>query len=129
MTERLPTLALLTRSAADVRGACERLLPALAAFAGSSYSGAIAPCASQIGSGSLPVDRLASSAVVLAPAGDSKRTRGAGRALEALARRLRALPVPVIGRVHDGALWLDLRCLTAADEARLLRQLQALPPC
>lgn len=129
VTERLPTLALLTRSAADVRGACERLLPALAAFAGGSYSATIAPCASQIGSGSLPVDRLASSAVVLAPAGDSKRTRGAGRALEALARRLRALPVPVIGRVHDGALWLDLRCLTAADEARLLRQLQALPPC
>jgi seryl-tRNA(Sec) selenium transferase len=31
--------------------------------------------------------------------------------------------VPVICRVHDGALWLDLRCLI--DEAQLVRQLEA----
>jgi L-seryl-tRNA(Ser) seleniumtransferase len=101
------------------------VLPAFARYAGAGFAARIERCASQIGSGSLPVERLASAAVVLAPVA----ARGAGRAVEALAQRLRALPVPVIGRVHDGALWLDLRCLTAADEARLLRQLQALPPC
>jgi L-seryl-tRNA(Ser) seleniumtransferase len=117
--ERLPTLRLLTRSEADVRAACERLLQRFAAFAGPAFTASIASCASQIGSGSLPVERLASCAIVLAPAS----TKGAGRALDALTRRLRGLPVPVIARVHDGALWLDLRCLN--DETLLERQLEA----
>lgn len=117
LPERLPTLALLTRPAADIAAACERLLPAFSGFAGPAFSAKIAPCASQIGSGSLPVERLPSSAVVLTPVA----SKGAGRALDALVRRLRALPVPVIGRVHEGALWLDLRCLV--DEPRLRQQL------
>jgi L-seryl-tRNA(Ser) seleniumtransferase len=121
VSERLPTLRLLTRSQADIRAACERLLQPFAAFAGSGFEARIAPCASQIGSGSLPVERLASCAVVLAPT----RAKGAGRALDALARRLRGLPVPVIGRVHDGALWLDLRCLI--DEVQLAQQLEQAP--
>ncbi len=56
----------------------------------------------------MPVDRLPSHALRIQPAGPK---RGNGRALERLAARLRALPVAVIGRIADGALWLDLRCL------------------
>lgn len=41
--------------------------------------------------------------------------------LEALAARWRLLPVPVIGRVYDGRLWLDLRCLE--DETRFMEML------
>jgi L-seryl-tRNA(Ser) seleniumtransferase len=119
MTERLPVLALLTRSAADVRAACERMLPLCAAFAGARFIAHVAECASQIGSGSLPVERLPSAAIVLTPAPG----KGAGRALEALVARLRALPVPVLGRVTDGALWLDCRTLLAQDEATLAVQL------
>ncbi len=120
LPERLPVLALLTRSAADIRAAAERMQPLFARFAGPAFTLRIDDCSSQIGSGSLPVERLPSAALVLTPA----QAKGAGRALEALSQRLRSLPVPVVGRVHDGALWLDCRTLLAADEATLAEQLQ-----
>jgi L-seryl-tRNA(Ser) seleniumtransferase len=116
---RLPVLGLLTRTRADIRAACERMRPFFVRFAGDAFAVRIADCASQIGSGSLPVERLESAAIVLAPVS----AKGAGRALEALSARLRALPVPVVGRVHDDALWLDCRTLLAADEATLAGQL------
>ena len=47
-------------------------------------------------------------------------TRGRGARLKALAAKLRALPVPVVGRVAGDALLLDLRCLE--DEAGFLAQ-------
>jgi L-seryl-tRNA(Ser) seleniumtransferase len=118
LEERLPTLALLSRPAHDIRAAAERLLPALQAFAGDSLVVRVEACASQIGSGALPVDRLPSFALHV-----SSRVRRGGRALEQLARRLRALPVPVLGRINDDALWLDCRTLLAADEAILATQL------
>jgi len=70
-------------------------------------------CLSQIGSGALPLDTLASAALVI-------RSRGSQRELEQLASALRVLPRPVIGRIADGALRLDLRCLAASDEPSLL---------
>ena len=41
-----------------------------------------------------------------------------------LARALRKLPIPVIGRIEGGRVLLDLRCLE--DEAAFLGQLPAL---
>jgi L-seryl-tRNA(Ser) seleniumtransferase len=119
LPERLPTLGLLVRGADDIRAACERLAAPFARFAGGSFAARIEACGSQIGSGAQPVQRLSSWAVVLAPVA----AKGAGRRVEALSQRLRELPVPVIGRVQDNALWLDLRCLR--DEAALLAQLGA----
>ena len=52
------------------------------------------------------------------------RERGGGRALDALAAAFRALPIPVIGRIEDGAFVLDLRCLD--DERGFVAQLGAL---
>jgi L-seryl-tRNA(Ser) seleniumtransferase len=50
--------------------------------------------------------------------------KGEGRYLKRLEEKLRRLPVPVIGRIADGALRLDLRCLE--DEAGFVAQLHHL---
>ena len=116
LAEDLPTLRRLTRAQDAIRATAERLLPALAAFAGAEYQLESAPCLSQIGSGSLPVDRLPSWGIAIAP------LDGRGGTLEKLAERLRRRPSPVIGRLNDGKLWLDMRCME--DEDGLLRNLR-----
>ena len=78
---------------------------------------------SQIGSGARPLESLPSAALVVRPGGGK---RGQGRRLERLARDLRGLPIPVIGRIEDGALVLDLRCLD--DEAAFAGQLAPAAP-
>ena len=45
------------------------------------------------------------------------------RRLLALQRALLDMPVPVVGRIHDGSLLLDLRCLD--EESLLIAQLVA----
>ena len=114
LAERLPTLRLLGRDAASIRAQAELLLPQVAPNY-PDFDVCIEPCQSQIGSGSLPVDRLPSEALTFTP------RDGRGSHLEALSARWRALPTPVIGRIYDGRMWLDLRCLE--DEARFLEML------
>jgi len=81
----------------------------------------VLPCKSQIGSGSLPVDRLDSACIAIGPPSGAKRS---GSFPERLAASFRALPIPVLGRVEDGQLRLDLRCLDgSADEQLFARQL------
>ncbi|GAP33731.1 L-seryl-tRNA(Sec) selenium transferase [Piscinibacter sakaiensis] len=117
----LPTLRLLTRPADEIAAQARRLAPALAELLGPGWTVEVVGLQGQIGSGSLPVERLPSAGLALAPATGRK---GAGRALDGLADALRSLPVPVIGRIADDRLLLDLRCLD--DDARLADQWPAL---
>ncbi|WP_127089284.1 L-seryl-tRNA(Sec) selenium transferase [Aquabacter cavernae] len=119
LAQRLPTLRLLARTAPDLEAAALRLAPVVAALLGPHVTVSTCACRSQIGSGALPTETLDSHALSLRP-------EGGGGALDALAARLRALPVPVIGRMEDGALLLDLRCLE--DEAAFLAALRAAEP-
>jgi L-seryl-tRNA(Ser) seleniumtransferase len=121
LAERLPALRLLTRGEAELRQLAERIAPAVAQALGTRASVQVLPCRSQIGSGSLPVDRLPSACVAIgAPAG----ARRAGRLPERLAEALRGLPRPVIGRIEDGQVRLDMRCLDGAEaEATFVAQL------
>jgi L-seryl-tRNA(Ser) seleniumtransferase len=121
LAERLTTLRLLTRPQPEIQALAERLRTTVAAAFSGLASVSVQPCASQIGSGALPVDRLPSAALVLSPL---RSGRGSGTALKALERAFRELPRPVIGRIHEGALWLDLRCLE--DEQAFAAQLAAL---
>jgi L-seryl-tRNA(Ser) seleniumtransferase len=117
LRERLTALRLLTRSQQEIEAVAQRMRPVLAAGLKGRAQVDVRACASQIGSGSLPVDRLPSAALVITPA---VKGRGAGTALKVLEKQLRDLPIPIVGRVHDGSLWLDLRCLE--DEAAFSAQ-------
>ncbi|MEG9605836.1 L-seryl-tRNA(Sec) selenium transferase [Serratia marcescens] len=117
LAEQLPTLRLLTRPQLEMQQAAERLLVALTPRFTADFELRAEPCWSQIGSGSLPVDRLPSYALTFTP------RDGRGATLEALAERWRRLPQPVIGRLGDGRLWLDLRCLE--QEGALIDALSA----
>ena len=122
LSKTLPSLRLLGRPRAEIEAQARRVRPALAACLGADWTVEVVRCRSQIGSGALPVDRLPSAGLRCAPASGAKRGRSSK--LQALAAELRTLPVPVIGRVHDGALTLDLRCLD--DEADFVAQLDRL---
>ena len=106
LAERLPTLRALTRSVEEIEAQAHRLAPAV-------EGAEVVAVASQIGSGSLPVERLESRALALSAPG--------GKALEARAAAFRRLPIPVIGRISEGRLLFDLRTLD--DEDAFLSQL------
>ncbi len=120
LTQKLPTLRLLTRDMADIRQQAEALLAAVSRVLQPRYTVSVEDCLSQIGSGSLPVETLPSAAIRIAP------RSGEDSELRQLSERLRKLPMPVIGRLHRGALWLDLRCLETEQEAQFINQLDAL---
>ncbi|MEG1212911.1 MAG: L-seryl-tRNA(Sec) selenium transferase [Leclercia sp.] len=114
LAEKLPTLRLLSREAAAIHRQGERLREPIAAHY-PEFEVRVEDCLSQPGSGSLPVDRLPGAALTFTP------RDGRGGQLDALALRWRSLPVPVLGRIKDGRLWLDLRCLE--NEAQFLEML------
>ncbi|MBM3356667.1 MAG: L-seryl-tRNA(Sec) selenium transferase [Betaproteobacteria bacterium] len=107
----LPALAALTRPADEIREQAGRLLPAVTAALRGKAEAEILACRSQIGSGSLPTDLIPSAAIAVSVSG---KRRGALAAT--IASAFRALPVPVIGRVKDGAFVMDLRCLDHEQE-------------
>ena len=122
LADRLTTLRLFTRTQTDMQQQAEQLVPVMQAALGQAWIVETAAMNSQIGSGALPIDNLPSWGLKLYPASGKQ----AGRQLTQLEARLRKLPRPVIGRLHDDALWLDLRCLEASMQPQFEKQLQYL---
>ena len=122
LAERLTTLRLLTRPAAAMRAQAETVLPLLQSVLGAAYVVTAEAMKSQIGSGALPVDQLPSFGLAIRSAPASRLSNPLG----VLEQRLRALPCPVIGRIGQDTLWLDLRCLEAAHETAFITQLAEL---
>ena len=119
LAERLPTFRMLARSKQDIEAMARRLAPVVGKTIGVSFAVTVADCASQIGSGALPVETVPSSGLKIQAA----KARG-GRELNALSMAFRRLPIPVVGRIEDQALVFDLRCLT--DETVFNANLQKL---
>ena len=120
LAARLPALRLLTRPVGEIRALGERLLSAIERALQEVAEVSLAETRSQIGSGALPVSLLPSVALALRPVGQRS-----GGAVEALARELRGLPIPVIGRIEAGCVLLDLRCLE--DDEAFIEQICYLP--
>jgi L-seryl-tRNA(Ser) seleniumtransferase len=119
---RIPTLRLLARKQDDIQATAARVSTMLDTALGDRYEISLEHCQSQIGSGSLPAERLDSIALVIRPTA----AKGVGTALKRLATAFRNLSMPVIGRIQDDAFWLDLRCLEAGNEDAFTSQLDAL---
>lgn len=120
LVERLPTLRLLTRDVADITAQAQELLPLVQSALAKQFEVSVSSCHSQIGSGSLPVDTIPSTALCIAP------VSGEDAAVRELAGALRQGTLPIIGRLHKGALWLDMRCLEATQQTAFLAQLHSL---
>jgi L-seryl-tRNA(Ser) seleniumtransferase len=120
LAEKLPALRWLARPVAEIEVIATRLLPAMTGWVGEHGTVSIISVHSQVGSGAQPAGALPSAAIAIHPSGGN---RGRGSRLKKLSEALRALPIPVIGRVENDTLVLDLRCLD--DEAGLTSQLAA----
>lgn len=121
LAERLTSLRILTRPAADIEAQAQRVAPLIAQQLGSSWQVDVCAALGMIGSGAQPIARLPSAALCIRPQGARKERN---RALTALMAALRALPIAVVGRLDDDALWLDLRQLD--DENLFIAQLSEL---
>jgi L-seryl-tRNA(Ser) seleniumtransferase len=109
----VPALAMLGAPAAALRGRAEALAAACGQVAGLALE--VVAVASAVGGGAMPLAELPSWGIALA-----------GRPAAALDAGLRAAPVPVIGRVLDDRLVLDVRTIGAADEVEVVAAVRGL---
>jgi L-seryl-tRNA(Ser) seleniumtransferase len=100
--EELPTLRMLHAPVSEMKERARRLAEELRA---ADLEVDVVPSVARSGGGTLPAHEIPSFAVRLT------ETDG-----ESLAERLRAAEPPLVGRVHDGKVWLDVRTLLPGDE-------------
>jgi L-seryl-tRNA(Ser) seleniumtransferase len=100
--DAIPTPRMLGVSNAALRATAEQLAAAIGTVAGIAI--AVEPCTSAVGGGAMPTAQLASWAVTLQ-----------GPPADQLDRTLRSAARPVVARIEDGRVWLDVRTI-APDE-------------
>jgi len=113
--ERLPVLRMITAPPAELRARAEGFARELAAAA-PALAPSLAPSESAVGGGAAPDLGLATTAIALDPG-----PRGA----DAMAGALRRGAPPVVVRVADGRVLIDLRTIRPDEEAPLLSALVA----
>jgi L-seryl-tRNA(Ser) seleniumtransferase len=107
--EAVPTVAMLTAGSRELREKARRLSE-LAGEPAVWVELEVATCDSAVGGGAMPDAELASWGVALR----SREPDRPGCTTGAIDRKLRAAPIPIIGRIVDDRLILDVR--TIADD-------------
>jgi L-seryl-tRNA(Ser) seleniumtransferase len=110
----LPTLKMLDTPTKVVKARAEHLAERLAQIVPNLVVD-VAPSLARSGGGTLPLYEIDSYAVRLMD--DTKD-------VDAMAGRLRSVDPPVLGRVGEGRLWLDVRTLLDGDEEAILRAVE-----
>ncbi len=119
LPQRLSVLQLLTRPASEMQTQALRLIPKIQeALNVCGLTVSSRAVKSQIGSGSLPVERLPSIALAL-----EAMLKVNERLVVRLERLLRASDTAVIGRLAGKALLLDLRCMPEDKESLFVEQM------
>ena len=111
---RIPTLRMLSRRAATLRGRAQRVARRLKQALGKRAKIAVVQSKGQVGGGALPFAELAGPVVTITTPHLSA---------DALATRLRALPVPIIVRIERDRVVVDLRTVLEHDTRDLQRGL------
>ena len=111
----IPTAVMLGRSIEDVTAAARALAEAIAEAHPGRYRSEVIATDSTTGGGSSPLVRVASAAVALTSTTDSA---------SALAAHLRRGDPPVVARVDDGRVLLDVRTLLPGDPRRIVAALR-----
>jgi L-seryl-tRNA(Ser) seleniumtransferase len=109
----IPTVRMIGRTSEALHADAHRLREQLGNIAGLTIS--IEACTSTVGGGAMPTAQLPSWAIVIA-----------GRSADALDKQLRAAPVPVVARIEDGKLWLDVRTINEDDVDDLIAAVRRL---
>ncbi|MFM8302433.1 MAG: L-seryl-tRNA(Sec) selenium transferase [Gemmatimonadota bacterium] len=105
----IPALAMLTETPEVIRARAVAVADAITSA--TRVAVAIEACEATVGGGAFPTARIPSFAVTIANDAPS---------LEA---RLRHGAIPVVGRIAEGRLWLDLRSVPPEDDAVLVQML------
>lgn len=115
--ENVPTLRMLTIPVEELKKRAQRLARRLTRSLGSECRSSIAPTVSRVGGGALPEFNIDSWAVILAPLSMSLNT---------FEKKLRHLPIPIIGRIENGCFLLDVRTLQDRELGELVELLHQL---
>ena len=115
----IPTLRYLTRPLAEITAAAESVRENVSRAVSPRFDVEVVPMLGQVGSGSLPVDRLQSAGLAISP----REKRHTGRVIDELVTALRKLPLPVLGRISEDRLLLDFRCIEQRDKDAFVSQL------
>ena len=109
LPKSLPTLSALSKTTAELQPQAQQLLQALQTKLGDRFDLMIEACDAQIGSGAQPMTKIASLAVTL----QAKSAKSED--LYQLITMLKTLAQPIIGRVENNKLWLDLRSVAQIE--------------
>ncbi len=117
--QSIPFLAALATPVPNLRLRAERLAPQIQQQKQLIESVQIVETKATLGGGSIPAQEIDSIGLQLVP-----RTIS----VDALASRLRRAAYPIMGRIEDNALILDLRTIQPAEDLRLVESILSLAP-